>query len=115
MEMWQKCPICNGSGQVENGPVCTNPYSVCPTCKGWKIISVVSGRPPSNDIRPSNSGTITIRGTGDNLPKYDRLYEFGVRITDPLAWMTIPSFNEIYGEDGDKLSNPNSKFTTEEI
>jgi len=44
--MWQKCPICNGSGQVETDGMSTNPYTLCPTCKGWRIISTITGRPP---------------------------------------------------------------------
>jgi DnaJ-class molecular chaperone len=38
--MYQKCPICNGTG-VSNGQI------PCSVCKGYKIISEVTGQPPS--------------------------------------------------------------------
>lgn len=43
--MWQKCPICNGTGYVK--------YSgcgdvKCTVCDGKKIINEITGKPPSN-------------------------------------------------------------------
>ena len=43
---FQKCPICNGSG---NDPfIVTGSFSSypCPTCKGTRIIDEVTGLPP---------------------------------------------------------------------
>jgi len=43
---FQKCPICNGSG---NDPfIVTGSFSSypCPTCKGARIISEITGLPP---------------------------------------------------------------------
>jgi hypothetical protein len=48
---WQKCPICNGSG---NDPwigeiplsICSYTKYLCPTCKGTRIISKLTGMPP---------------------------------------------------------------------
>ena len=48
---WQKCPICNGSG---NDPwigeiplsICSYTKYSCPTCKGTRIISQLTGMPP---------------------------------------------------------------------
>ncbi len=58
--MWQKCPICNGTGedvrQSEGGM-----QRGCPTCKGARIINELTGHPPSYEIktgvttRPCNS------------------------------------------------------------
>ena len=46
--MWQKCPICNGSG-VEPTPTWRSlKYCTCTTCKGEKIISTFTGLPPNS-------------------------------------------------------------------
>jgi len=47
--MWQKCPICNGSGFVHPYYETTNGLhtNVCPTCNGDRIISSLNGKPPS--------------------------------------------------------------------
>jgi hypothetical protein len=42
---WQKCPICEGTG-VYPGPGTFSNVPTCPTCKGKRIISTVSGQPP---------------------------------------------------------------------
>ena len=47
--MWQKCPVCNGSGKVENS-VTTSVWSGCTVCKGTKIISVLNGLPPKEFV-----------------------------------------------------------------
>jgi DnaJ-class molecular chaperone len=47
--IWQKCPICEGSGLVPSlgwTTILINPNK-CPTCKGARIISVLTGLPPS--------------------------------------------------------------------
>lgn len=54
---WQKCPICNGSGQIELGLATVK---VCPTCNGARIISEINGLPPP-------ATTITV--TNSNNPK----------------------------------------------
>jgi len=41
--MWSKCPICNGTGKIEE-PVIND----CPTCKRQRIISELNGLPPNN-------------------------------------------------------------------
>ena len=41
---YQKCPICNGTGLFKNS-VTTD--TVCPTCKGTRIISEFNGLPPT--------------------------------------------------------------------
>ena len=38
---WQKCPICDGYG--------TYSISICPTCKGERIISELTGLPPTQN------------------------------------------------------------------
>lgn len=48
--MYQKCPICNGEGVVQNLTLHEGDYSIgdeCPTCHGERIISGINGEPPS--------------------------------------------------------------------
>jgi DnaJ-class molecular chaperone len=69
--MWQKCPICNGTGINYNTlPSLTS--AVCTVCKGTKIISELTGLPPNNfevikndttkniDYKPSKDSDIGI-------------------------------------------------------
>jgi hypothetical protein len=56
--MWQKCPICNGTG---SSPKTFSSIPICPTCNGHRIISELIGKPPAYEIktdvttRPCNS------------------------------------------------------------
>lgn len=45
--MWQKCPICNGTG-TSPLPGTYSSMPQCPTCLGARIISEISGLPPSH-------------------------------------------------------------------
>ena len=58
--MWQKCPICQGTG-INNNSSWREPCSVC---KGLKIISELTGKPPgisvSTSDTKSNLGNINI-------------------------------------------------------
>jgi hypothetical protein len=47
--MWQKCPICNGSGR-DFTPLSNSSSSICSVCDGSKIISELTGLPPSLSI-----------------------------------------------------------------
>lgn len=44
---WQKCPICNGDGQVNNNFSTSSIYKICPLCDGKRIISELTGLPPN--------------------------------------------------------------------
>lgn len=44
--MWQKCPICNGTGYDTTTKSVNTTQSKCPTCKGERIISTLNGKPP---------------------------------------------------------------------
>ena len=65
---YQKCPVCNGTGEVIN----PNPLNFgtiqCPTCNGQRIISELTGRPPSPDI-DKNAGHIAYEVKGKHLKK----------------------------------------------
>ena len=43
---YQKCPICNGSGNDPFIVTGSMSYYPCPTCKGTRIISKLTGMPP---------------------------------------------------------------------
>ncbi len=44
--MWQKCPICNGTGRTHN-TLSSSIFDICSTCNGTKIISELNGLPPN--------------------------------------------------------------------
>lgn len=56
--MWQKCPICNGTGKQENFDTTSN-FSHCKTCSGKGIISELTGLPPDY------SNISTVKDSGD--------------------------------------------------
>lgn len=47
VDAWQKCPVCEGEGQVPCDFTIMNEQ--CPTCKGKRIISTATGKPPEDD------------------------------------------------------------------
>jgi DnaJ-class molecular chaperone len=58
--MWQKCPVCNGSGKIPFYPeyfVVPQGYTTCNVCKGYGIISKETGLPPTRvtDLTPLNN------------------------------------------------------------
>jgi hypothetical protein len=57
--MWQKCPICNGTGV---SPISGSYSSIptCPTCNGARIISEINGLPPASIPTPSIESSSTI-------------------------------------------------------
>lgn len=46
--MWQKCPVCNGSGATHS-PLSTSSSTLCSVCEGKKIISELNGLPPGGN------------------------------------------------------------------
>lgn len=57
--MWQKCPICGGEGTFNQYPNQTISKIVCPTCNGTRIISEITGLPPTSTHLKSNPTTYT--------------------------------------------------------
>lgn len=60
--MWQKCPICNGTGVVPSHGITSSSSTLCTVCKGAKIISEVTGLPPDNaavTLKGISTGTST--------------------------------------------------------
>ena len=59
--MWQKCPVCDGTGKNYGYSSLLSYDSNCPTCNGHRIISELTGKPPAYEIktgvttRPCNS------------------------------------------------------------
>ena len=53
--MWQKCPLCNGTGTIE-------PLSrVCTVRNGEKIINTLTGRPPKSIEEFKKMDTIELK------------------------------------------------------
>lgn len=70
--MWQKCPLCNGTGQDESWLIHNGTKPECPTCNGKRIINTLTGNPPIDDRvekLPSNINEVTYWGGLDK--KYD--------------------------------------------
>ena len=64
--MWEKCPICNGTGSDPNYFIINNNTLKCPTCKGKRIISSLTGKPPIDDtIETSDINEVTYWGELD--------------------------------------------------
>jgi len=56
--MWQKCPICNGSGKIHD-TLSSSSSGICSVCNGTKIISELTGLPPvKKDTVKAGSTTI---------------------------------------------------------
>jgi hypothetical protein len=64
--MWQKCPICNGSGKVAN-ILSSSSFEVCSTCNGSKIISKLTGLPPNLDSKFNNQPGKNVECEVDDL------------------------------------------------
>ena len=66
--MWQKCPICNGTGKYNN-PLTMNTQDNCRTCNGKGIISQITGLPPNGvEIRPISRDSGDFR---DNCEQFE--------------------------------------------
>jgi DnaJ-class molecular chaperone len=62
--MYQKCPICNGTGIAMT---IQSSNSVCPTCQGKRIISQITGLPPFSDSNTQQKITNNF-GSGNTTP-----------------------------------------------
>lgn len=49
--MWQKCPICDGSGMIPI-TLSINSMEKCKACNGTGIISGLTGLPPAKSENP---------------------------------------------------------------
>jgi hypothetical protein len=58
--MYQKCPICQGTGADVNSLEKTSKDQVCPICKGKRIIDSVTGRPPLTEDNSNNKGNLLL-------------------------------------------------------
>ena len=55
--MWQKCPICNGSGNIPQSGM--TGFTKCNVCCGHGIINELTGLPPSGVRVISNISATT--------------------------------------------------------
>lgn len=56
MSVWQKCPVCEGSGKNTSKFKPNDEPEDCGTCNGTGIISQVSGKPPKNESKDNGDG-----------------------------------------------------------
>lgn len=55
-DLWQKCPVCNGTGTVNLYPQIGGSWSdVCPHCGGQHVVSILNGQPPNNPVNATTS------------------------------------------------------------
>ena len=64
---FQKCPICNGVGQVSGGyfgragdydrGIASDTIEVCKICRGWGIIDEITGLPPEYQTKGEGDGS----------------------------------------------------------
>lgn len=61
--MWQKCPMCNGTGSDPSWLVHNGNIPKCPVCKGERIINELTGKPPKSNktetLKSSNIDNFT--------------------------------------------------------
>ena len=68
--MWQKCPICNGTGKIHNTSLLAS-FDVCSTCNGTKIISELTGLPPQYAQNKIEHQKVSIlKQMSSDLPDY---------------------------------------------
>ena len=59
--MFQKCPICNGTGIVSKSePEYFSNCEKCPVCNGKRLIDGVTGQPPLDEDSSKNPGTLLL-------------------------------------------------------
>lgn len=72
--MWQKCPICNGTGN-HNQPYANATSGICKVCGGKGIISELTGLPPKGVDVPKDSQEISrVNHNSSSLLKDDPGY-----------------------------------------
>ena len=69
--MWQKCPICNGTGTISiSGVVSFDPAIKCQVCCGKGIINELTGMPPqaapiSKNVNMFTAAINSLKASGD--------------------------------------------------
>jgi RecJ-like exonuclease len=64
--MWQKCPICDGTGKNYGYSSLLSYNPNCPTCNGQRIISELTGKPPAYEVK---MGVTTVNSDGSGYKK----------------------------------------------
>lgn len=62
---FQTCPLCKGKGYLFTSGISTSCTEPCTVCTGQKIISILTGKPPSTGITnltPQEDYKITPKG-----------------------------------------------------
>ena len=91
--MWQKCPICNGTGVSPMSGTYTS-IPTCPTCQGARIISEINGLPPSSTSIPSIKSSSTINKMNPFVGDFRDAQIFEVK---EYPMTDVQYYNETYG------------------
>ena len=71
--MWQKCPICLGTG-IDNSIIIFNKVIKCTTCDGKKIISTITGNPPNINEKRKKHDDIYSKNISDDRVNFMKEY-----------------------------------------
>lgn len=84
---FQKCPICEGSGRTHDAQVEGVPenFFECPTCRGMRIVSSLTGLPPEKAI-PEVSYEKTEKDLVPDAPEYTE---------EEIRYYASPYFDEL--------------------
>ena len=76
--MFQKCPICNGTGTLMNS---FGQVLKCEVCNGTKIIDEMTGRPPAFSTEPSEEEkrASALRGLEMAVNKGANMFDAAIR------------------------------------
>ena len=71
--MWQKCPICLGTG-IDNSIIIFNKVIKCVTCDGKKIINTITGSPPNISEKRKKHDDIYSKNISDDRVNFMKEY-----------------------------------------
>lgn len=75
MSVFQKCPVCNGSG-ISPVPGTYSGIPICPTCNGVRIISQITGMAPTIEVPGKGTFQITRH---DDLAETEKVFKDQIR------------------------------------
>ena len=71
--MWQKYPICLGTG-VDNNIIIFNKVIKCVTCDGKKIINTITGNPPNINEKGSTHSDVYSKNISEDRINFMKEY-----------------------------------------
>ena len=71
--MWQKCPICLGTG-IDKSNVTFNKKNKCPTCDGKKVINTITGNPPNINENGTTHSDVYSKNISEDRINFTKKY-----------------------------------------